>query len=486
MSPPTPFRLPDLPTALRATMCRWEWPPSDEETCRTGDPLEVVIPSVIGITTLCWTLSVILRHYSFVDRLWSLLPLYYSGVIAWYAVNEAHDVLAPSYTLGDVSGQPTSVGSPWVSNLWSLLSLRPVIMFLLILAWSLRLTYNFWRKGGYGWPSEDYRWWYVQREFRQISNPWVHRLLWEMFNLVFITLIQNLLLAGLVYPVYVAWQAQHEGLIYIRKLVTPTVQYATASHTSEPMLTTSIENDIYATALKAYSQLNLVDALGIVLWLTWLVGETVADQQQWQFQQAKARYGPLKYQPSRNRGTTPTVANTDCPQLVAQDIQRGFLTRGLFSLSRHPNFFCEMALWWTLVLFAVAAWIAGQQVNLTFDSVIIRLAGLTLEDRHQALLNSFYTVPEVNMIETATIPVLIQFWANSSLRSAFWAILSWTMVSPLVLSMIFQGSTRLTEDISRSKYPLYALYQHTTARFIPWWITPRSPHLSLYANKRVL
>ncbi|KAJ1969744.1 hypothetical protein IWQ62_000426 [Dispira parvispora] len=481
----TPFRLPALPSALRATVGRREWPPSVGETYETGDPLEVLVPSVIGITVLCWTLSVTLRHYSFVDRLWSLLPLYYAGVIAWYAVDEALDVLQTSSTLGGVSGQSTSTETPWVSHLWSLLSLRPVIMFLLILVWSLRLTYNFWRKGGYAWPSEDYRWRYVQREFRRISSPCMRRILWEIFNLVFIALIQNLLLVGLVYPVYVAWQAQHEGLNYVRKLVTPAIQYATAEHLSEPLLATSIENHIYSTTLKAYSQLNLVDVLGMVLWLTWLIGEAVADQQQWQFQQAKVRYGPLRYQPSRNRDTVPTPNDTDCPQVVAQDIQRGFLTRGLFSLSRHPNFFCEMALWWTLGLFAVAAWIAGQQVNLILDHVIARQTGLTLKYRHQSLLDSFYTVPGVSNLESAIVSVLIQVWADSSLLSAFGTILLWTVVSPLGLTVIFQGSTRLTEHISRSKYPLYALYQRTTARFLPWWSATRSPFLSLYARKKV-
>ena len=61
--------------------------------------------------------------------------------------------------------------------------------------------------------------------------------------------------------------------------------------------------------------LDLAAAAAFVLF--WC-GEAVADQQQWRFQTAK------------HAGGTATS---------------GFLTAGLFRYSRHPNFFCEIAMW---------------------------------------------------------------------------------------------------------------------------------------------
>ena len=47
--------------------------------------------------------------------------------------------------------------------------------------WGLRLTYNFYRKGGYDLSEEDYRWRIVIKEFEKYPI-----ILWEIFHLVFI------------------------------------------------------------------------------------------------------------------------------------------------------------------------------------------------------------------------------------------------------------------------------------------------------------
>jgi steroid 5-alpha reductase family enzyme len=75
-----------------------------------------------------------------------------------------------------------------------------------------------------------------------------------------------------------------------------------------------------------------LDVAATVGFLLFLAGETIADQQQWTFQADKhAR---------KDRGET-----------VAHE----FVTTGLFAWSRHPNFFCEQAIWWMVFLFALAA-----------------------------------------------------------------------------------------------------------------------------------
>jgi steroid 5-alpha reductase family enzyme len=72
--------------------------------------------------------SEINKNYSQVDRLWSILPTIYNAHYCLYA---------------HLSDLPTS-------RLDNLIACSVV--------WSLRLTFNYWRKGGYSIGSEDYRW----------------------------------------------------------------------------------------------------------------------------------------------------------------------------------------------------------------------------------------------------------------------------------------------------------------------------------------
>lgn len=47
----------------------------------------------------------------------------------------------------------------------------------------IRLTYNYWRKGGYQIGSEDYRW--------EIVQKYVSRPVFFVFNIIFISFIQS-------------------------------------------------------------------------------------------------------------------------------------------------------------------------------------------------------------------------------------------------------------------------------------------------------
>jgi steroid 5-alpha reductase family enzyme len=142
----------------------------------------------------------------------------------------------------------------------------------------------------------------------------------------------------------------------------------------------------YAAYLYADTPLNALDYAAAIAFIAFFIGETIADEQQWKFQTAK--YAAIA------RGETP---------------ESGFLKTGLFRYSRHPNFFCEQAMWWSYYVFSVAA-------------------------------------------------------------GAGW--LNWTITGAVLLTLLFQGSTTLTEKISLQKYPGYAAYQRTTSRLIPWF--PRS------------
>jgi steroid 5-alpha reductase family enzyme len=160
-------------------------------------------------------------------------------------------------------------------------SARIVLMGFLATAWGARLTFNFARKGGYT-GMEDYRWAILRARMR----PWQ----FQVFNVLFIIGYQMTLLVLITLPAWVA--AQH-----------PTA-------------------------------LTLWDGLFAAAFLGFLAGETVADQQQWQFHRRKKQAG----------GT----------------LAPGFATGGLFRYSRHPNFFFEQAQWWAFyALGATAAVSAG-------------------------------------------------------------------------------------------------------------------------------
>src|SRR6202167_4236819 len=109
------------------------------------------------------------------------------------------------------------------------------VMAVLVSGWGVRLTYNFARKGGYR-GVEDYRW----AVLRSSMSPWQ----FQLFNLFFIVLYQNALLVLISLPAWTAYQ-----------------------HRS--------------------TSFGLLDVLLAVLFLLFTVGETVADQQQWNFHQWK-------------------------------------------------------------------------------------------------------------------------------------------------------------------------------------------------------
>ncbi len=177
----------------------------------------------------------------------------------------------------------------WTDRIWSIIPVayvavfvadrpgnaRLVLMLALVTAWGARLTYNFARKGGYGRGGEDYRW----KVLRTKLKPWQY----QLFNLAFISIYQNFIVLAICLPAYTAWQ--HD---------TP---------------------------------IGPLDIVAAALFLAFLLGETIADQQQWRFHQRKAA------------GEAPVR----------------FLTTGLFRYSRHPNFFFEQAQWWVFFGFGAIA-----------------------------------------------------------------------------------------------------------------------------------
>ena len=123
---------------------------------------------------LCLVSSLITNDHSFVDRLWSITPAVYS--------------LQSAYLSG--------------------LQARPALMAFLATLWAVRLTYNFYRKGGYTvGKGEDYRWVYLKSRYK---NIFVNDSVWFVFNVVFICGYQHFLLWLLSRPACLASQGDEE------------------------------------------------------------------------------------------------------------------------------------------------------------------------------------------------------------------------------------------------------------------------------------
>ena len=233
----------------------------------------------------------------------------------------------------------------WVDRIWSICppiyciwvawaadfdSARLNLMAALVTLWGARLTFNFVRKGGYWKGGEDYRWETVKERTGPVG--------FQVLNATFIAPGQMILIWWFTAPIHTAWQWQDAPFTWM-------------------------------------------DAALGALFLTFLIGETVADEQMWAFQQDKQR------------------------KLQNGEDAEPFLRTGLYRYSRHPNYFCELGMWWTLYLFAVTA-------------------------------------------------------------SGEW--LHWTGWGFILLTLLFHSSTNLAETISSGKYPSYKDYQASVPRLIPF------------------
>lgn len=234
----------------------------------------------------------------------------------------------------------------WVDRIWSIApiiylwtfaakadfhSVRLNVMAILVTAWGARLTFNFARKGGYS-GVEDYRW----EVLRNSMKKWQ----FALFNIFFIVIYQNFLILLISLPALNAYDHQD----------------------------------------KKFGAWDIFYTVGFV---ALLIGETIADQQQWNFHQMKKA--------ARAAGKTP---------------ETNFLQTGLWKFSRHPNYFFEQAQWW--VLFFIGAVAAG-------------------------------------------------------------SVAQWTLAGPVLLTLLFVGSTNFTEKISLGKYPEYAQYRKRVSAVVPFF-----------------
>jgi steroid 5-alpha reductase family enzyme len=218
---------------------------------------------------------------------------------------------------------------------------RMLLMSILVTLWGIRLTYNFARRGAYQW-----KFWAGEEDYRwevlRKRPGFNNRFVWMIFDLFFICSYQNV-------------------LIFLFTL---------------PILATLATN---ATAL------GFVDYLLAAMYIGFIVIEYIADQQQFDFQTEKHR----------------RINNNE----ALGEYEKGFVSTGLWSIVRHPNYASEQSIWVVFYFFSVIA--TGE-------------------------------------------------WLN------------WSVVGCVLLIILFKGSSDFSEDISANKYPEYKKYQASVPRFIPF------------------
>ena len=117
------------------------------------NPLISALAFALALAPVVLVVSEINKNYSQVDRLWSVLPVIYNCHYALWA---------------HMAGLPTQ-------KLDHILAVSVL--------WGLRLTFNYWRKGGYSVGSEDYRWMVLKEKIGPV--------LMFIFNVLFISLAQS-------------------------------------------------------------------------------------------------------------------------------------------------------------------------------------------------------------------------------------------------------------------------------------------------------
>jgi steroid 5-alpha reductase family enzyme len=313
-------------------------------------PAKKTTQTIMKVMTVAVLLGITLLAVPVISYFFGTAP----GPGEWQALRILLWILLGSIGYAFIAGELTGNNSQ-VDKLWSILPIvyvwivagygdyspRLVIMSVLVTLWGVRLTINFAMKGAFSW-----KFWAGEEDYRwpvlRRKPEFQPRWKWTLFNLFFISGYQLTLILVFTLPVLVALQF----------------------------------NEI---------PLGLTDWIAAGLMLFFIGFETVADIQQWNYQSRK--HALIR------EGKT-----------LTGDFGKGFLDKGLWAFSRHPNYFAEQGIWVSFYLFSIAA-------------------------------------------------------------SSEW--INWSIAGCLLLIVLFQGSSALSEEISAGKYPMYQNYQKRVPRFFP-------------------
>ena len=258
-------------------------------------------------------------------------------------------VIGYTFIVGQLTGNNSQVDKLWsivpIIYSWHMTSLgdwndRMILMSLLVTLWGIRLTYNFARRGAYTW-----KFWEGEEDYRweilRKKPGFNNPIIWALFNLLFICFYQNVLIFLFTLPIL-----------------------------------TSLATQVAPLGPVDYMLAAIITILIII--------EYIADQQQYEFQTEKYR---------RINAGEPLG-----------EYANGFISTGLWSKVRHPNYAAEQGIW-------------------------------------------------------------ITFYAMSIAATGEW--LNWTIAGCILLVILFKGSSDFSEEISAGKYPAYKEFQKKVGRFIP-------------------
>lgn len=132
----------------------------------TQEKTLLILGIICGASALyCFVAGELSRNNSQMDKLWSVLPIAYTWVIA---------------ALGEFR--------------W-----RLIVIAVIVTLWGVRLTFNFAKKGAYSikfWTGEeDYRWIYLRKQ-----GAFQNKFVWAIFDFLFISIFQNVVVLGICLP----------------------------------------------------------------------------------------------------------------------------------------------------------------------------------------------------------------------------------------------------------------------------------------------
>ena len=194
-------------------------------------------------------------------------------------------LITKDYSWTDRLWSTTPIAYAWMYAYTGGFSILGTVAAILVTIWGVRLSFNFARRDGYI-GGEDYRW--------KILHKYIqHPVAWGLFNILFIAFYQQILFVGFTLPLFFISQMPQ-------------------------------------------AILSLSSLIAILFFFSFLTIETIADQQQYIFQQSK--YGLL---PQKDH--------------YKDDYEKGFRTTGLFSYSRHPAYLGELGVWWSMYLLGASS-----------------------------------------------------------------------------------------------------------------------------------
>ena len=260
-----------------------------------------------GVTAICYVVSEITGNVSQVDRLWAILPFVYATYFALLPLWPTSSFLGILPYLPENAPAELSADYSPRALLMLVLTVRrfrvrgsQALLNVVQFVWSVRLNYNTYRRGFFNLSEEDYRW--------PILRKNVPKWFFHFLNLTFIGKTSSIC----IFMIFT---------LFLKAIIQNLILFAVAL-------------PVYEVAKQPHTSLETSDYVLFVIGLVTNAIELTADNQHQSFQKYKAT-GEI----DKNEWIGVNI------QWTPEDAKRGFITKGFWAWSRHPNFACEQLCW---------------------------------------------------------------------------------------------------------------------------------------------